>query len=232
VGDSHYAREVCGLGSSTQVGLHCRKLVPHVSLHHPPASVSTPPLPSLPPLPSPGHPPSTAHPSPATTRSPYTAYTTNNTHITKMHPAPWRRDNSNPSSCNPLNHHPLPYPYNHLKRAALITCHRRAISSRSLSSAFLFTHQFLGLFSVCHRMLEYHPFLAHRIMGPSGNCFVVKVISPSLLSYFPFPVVDFLDLTSTHGCSPTHTVRFFGCSPSLSFLACSSTPTLPLSSGN
>jgi len=51
-------------------------------------------------------------------------------------------------------------------------------------------------------------------MGLGGDCFVVKVISPSLLSYFPFPVVDFLDLTSTHGCSLTHAVRFFGCSPS------------------
>jgi len=127
----HHEREVCGLGSSTQAELRCRKLVPHVSLHHPPASVSTAPLPSLPPLPSPRHPPSTAHPSPATTRSPHTVHTTNNTHITKMHPAPWRRDNSNPSSCNPLSDHPLPYPHNHLKSTAMITCQRRAISSRS-----------------------------------------------------------------------------------------------------
>jgi len=76
------------------------------------------------------------------------------------------------------------------------------------------------------------PILARRIMGPSGDYFVVKVISLSLLSYFPFPVVDFLDLTSTHGCSLTHADRFFGRSPSLSFLACLSSPTLPLLSGN
>jgi len=128
------------------------RMPPYTTHRHPSPQVSTPPLPSLPPLPSPGHPPSTAHPSPATTCSPHTA------HIAKMHPAPWRRDNSNPSSCNSLNHHPLPYPYNHLKRTAMITCHRRATSSGSLSSAFLFTYRLLGLFSVYRRMLEDHPF--------------------------------------------------------------------------
>jgi len=127
------------------------RMSPHTTHRHPSPQVSTPPLPSLPPLPSFGHPPSTAHPSPATTCSLHTA------HIAKIHPARWRRDNSNPSGCNPLNHH-LPYPYNHLKRTAMVTCHRRATSSGSLSSAFLFTYRLLGLFSVYHRMLEDHSF--------------------------------------------------------------------------
>ena len=183
-------------------------------------------MPSLPLLPSLGHPPSTTHPSPMTTCSPHTA------NIAKMHPAPWRRDNSNPSSCNPLNHHPLPYPNNHLKRTAMMTCHRERLRQevyqvRSFSpiDSWAYFLSIVGCSRTTHSHTSYH--------GPQWRFLCCKGgLTRSLLSYFPFPVVDFVDLPSTHGCSLAHAVRFFGCSPSLLFLACSSTPTLPLSSSN
>jgi len=73
----------------------------------------------------------------------------------------------------------------------------------------------VGCSRTTHSRTSYH--------GPQWRFLCRKGgLTISLLSYFPFPVVDFVDLPSTHGCSLTHAVRFFGGSPSLSFPACSS----------
>ena len=91
----------------------------------PPAAIRLhcPYRPLPPPLPSAGHPPSTGSAHHLSGRHPPLIHPTLPTTLTSPNPR-WRRDNSNVSSCNHRNHHPLPYPHNHLKRTATITCHR------------------------------------------------------------------------------------------------------------
>ena len=143
------------MGSSTQVELHCRKLVTHVSPHHPPASVST------------GLHASTALSSSASV--PW-ASTLHRTSISRddMLPSysPHRQNASStmetrqlkPEQLQSSEPPPSSLPLQPPQKTAMITCHRRATSSGSLSSAFLFTYRLLGLFSVYRRMLEDHPF--------------------------------------------------------------------------